>query len=98
MMADNKERPENESDQNESNQNENDWDASWSQFSKKRTGGVFELPPDEAPNPTLGASDERVEKLTWAWSNENGFLIGIAVILLIALFYFYVYETGGISH
>lgn len=72
-----------------------DWDSSWNEFNKTREGGVFNL-PDETGVPA-DVRDERVERLTNAWSNENGFLVGIAVIALIALFYVYVFATGGIS-
>lgn len=87
----------------------NDWDASWSEYSKRRSGGVFGLPSDDkSVNRNGGASqnssidssvtDERTERLTSLWSSENGFLIGIGVILFVAMFYIYVYNTGGISH
>lgn len=76
----------------------NDWDASWTEFSKKRTGGVFELSGEDDTDAVAEVVDKRVENLTNAWSSENGFLVGIAVILLIVVFYVYVYETGGISH
>lgn len=76
-----------------------DWDSSWNEYQRKSVnGGVFELPKEDADQKQGDLEDERVGKLTSVWSNETGFLIGIAVIGLIALFYGYVYLTGGISH
>lgn len=81
--------------------NEKDWDAAWNEFSESRSGGTFQLPPNMPPSDRetqkSNPGDQRIDKLTSAWSNENGFLIGIAVILLIAAFYAYVYQSGGIS-
>lgn len=75
-----------------------DWDSSWKEFQKKSTdGGVFDLPPENPDEKTVDVEGQRVERLTTAWSNESGFLIGIGVIGLIGLFYGYVFATGGIT-
>jgi len=75
-----------------------DWDVSWKQFvDKENGGGVFELPPERPGEELYDVTDKRVEKLTSAWSNESGFLLGIVGILFIAAFYVYVGATGGIS-
>lgn len=76
-----------------------DWDSSWKDFKETTNsgGGVFELPPETFEEKQTDFEGERVEKLTNAWSNESGFLVGIAFIGLIGLFYAYVYATGGIT-
>ena len=81
----------------DSGKKDRDWDSSWTEFSKNRSGGVFELPDDRPTDGNIKVEDERVEKLTSAFSNETGFLLGIGVIALIAVFYGYVYASGGIS-
>lgn len=72
-----------------------DWDSSWNEYSSSRSGGVFQLNPE--PDEDREKEDERIEKLTSAWSSEIGFLLAIGVIVLIGAFYAYVYATGGIS-
>lgn len=74
------------------------WDESWKRYDQNRRGGVFKLPEDYRTTKPRDVGDERVEKLTSAWSNDAGFLAGIGVILLIAAFYAYVYATGGIAN
>lgn len=73
------------------------WDDSWSEMSKSRSGGVFRLPPEDKP-PPLDVVDGRIDWLTSVWSSENGFLLAIAVIVLIGCFYVYVFVSGGIPH
>lgn len=81
---------------------ERDWDKSWAMFREKEmeSGGLFRL-GSEREEQTSGRTqpeDRRVERLTDAWSNETGFLAGIAVVALIGMFYAYVFFTGGIQH
>lgn len=79
-----------------------DWDTSWNELKKARSGGVFSFPPnDSSGNQTeseLERIDRRTEQLTSLWTNENGYLIGILVLFGILAFYIYVYQTGGIRH
>lgn len=79
-----------------------DWDTSWNELKKARSGGVFSFPPDDpSGNQTeseLERIDRRTEQLTSLWTNENGYLIGILVLFGILAFYIYVYQTGGIRH
>lgn len=71
-----------------------DWDASWKTFKDEDArGGVFRLPPESA----APVADKRTERLTDVWSNDSGFLAGIAVIVGIGLFYGYVYASGGLT-
>lgn len=79
-------------------QGKKDWDTSWTEFKEKQDGGgLFKLPPEESQRKQRAFEDERTERLTNAWSNDRGFLLGIGVIVLIGLFYGYVFMTGGIS-
>lgn len=83
----------------ENDHDRRDWDTSWAKFKERQEGGgVFKLPPQESQRKQRAVEDERTEKLTDAWSNDNGFLLGIGVIVLIGLFYGYVFMSGGISH
>lgn len=81
-------------------ENPRDWDSSWKEFEERKTsnGGVFKLPPDDYQQKQAKFEGEQVERLTSAWSNDKGFLIGAGIIGFIALFYGYVFATGGISH
>lgn len=80
-------------------ENPPDWDSSWKDFQEREeNGGVFKLPPEGFEEKQKEFEGERIEKLTAAWSNDTGFLVGIGVIGLIGLFYGYVFATGGISH
>lgn len=108
-MASDQRKSGNDEDSSDEVKNSGDWDTSWSEFSKRRSDGVFQLPTDDSvgnadrgtsQNPPKGSpvADKRTERLTSLWSNENGFLVGIGVLFLIAMFYIYVYNTGGISH
>ena len=72
-----------------------DWNSSWNEFSKKRQGGVFGLAEESLPEQRQRV-DKQTDRLTSAWSNDAGFLVGIGVIGLIAAFYIYVYKSGGI--
>ncbi|KAI0564948.1 hypothetical protein FGB62_22g340 [Gracilaria domingensis] len=91
------ENGENEEKKDPSGGEPRDWDSSWNDYQQKRNGGVFKL-PDQTTNKTQDMIDERTDRITSIWANENGFLLAIGVILLIAAFYGYVYATGGISH
>lgn len=91
--------PRNPEENDPDNENPADWDSSWKDYQERQAnGGVFKLPPEDYAQKQTDFEGEQVEKLTSAWSNDTGFLIGIGVIGLIALFYGYVFLTGGISH
>lgn len=78
-----------------------DWDASWNELNRARSGGVFSFPLNDADGDAeseLERIDRRTEQLTSLWTNENGFLIGIVILFGILGFYIYVYQTGGIRH
>lgn len=77
-----------------------DWDSSWKTFQKEgsegktvrrevRTNNVFQLPVERRPDNDI--VDERTNKLTSAWTSESGYLIGIAIIAVIACLEGYVW-------
>lgn len=80
--------------------NPQDWDSSWKDFEERRasSSGVFKLPPEDFQQKQVDYESKQVQRLTSAWSNDKGFLVGIGIIGLIGLFYGYVFLTGGISH
>lgn len=74
------------------------WDDEWKTFqesglttgapgAKDEAGGVFKFgEKDSSIADTIEIKvDARTEQLTDAWSNSNGFLVGIGIILLIAV-------------
>lgn len=79
-----------------------DWDTSWNELSKSRSGGVFSFPSEgsesDVTNPNVDLIDKRTERLTSLWTNENGYLFGIVGLFGILAFYAYVFQTGGIRH
>lgn len=75
------------------------WDSSWKDFQEaQENGGVFKLPQEGFEEKQKDFEGERIERLTSAWSNDTGFLVGIGVIGLIGLFYGYVIATSGTYH
>lgn len=96
----------------ENEKDKQDWDESWTNFNQRQQrrgevnsndvggGGVFKFASSldqQQQQRQDTVEDKRVEDLTNAWSNESGFLYGIAIIVLIGMFYVYVYATGGIT-
>jgi Protein of unknown function (DUF1168) len=81
-----------------------DWDKDWKTFqSQGRTvrrevpsTNLFKLPEPLGNVSTNGLSGGRTERVTSAWTNETGYLIGIVVIVLVAVAEGYVWwESQG---
>jgi hypothetical protein len=70
-----------------------DWDSDWKSFQKEGptlreevpSGNVFKLPGENRPGLRELDVDERTKNLTSAWTSEFGYLVGIAVIAVVAL-------------
>jgi hypothetical protein len=70
-----------------------DWDSDWKSFQKEGptlreevpSGNVFKLPGENRPGRRELDVDERTKNLTSAWTSEFGYLVGIAVIAVVAL-------------
>lgn len=72
--------------------NGTNWDESWKSF--KETGSPIDSPVkggtfkfQDSGSKSRDDIDKRTEALTDAWTNPDGFLFGIIIILLIAVFY-----------
>lgn len=66
-----------------------DWDSDWKDYQgrtveRDTADNVFKL-GGGAESRGNSAIDERVERVTGAWTSETGYLIGIVVIVLIAV-------------
>ena len=91
---------EEKSDGDQDDSKKTDWDASWRSFTtaagkNPNQPNVFGLPDKDETKPA--GADERIERLTNVWSNDKAFLVGIGFVFLIALFYIYVFLSGGIG-
>lgn len=77
-----------------------DWDNSWRAYrtdanksGKNERGGVFKL--DGTEKNTNDVLERRTERLTRAWSNDAGFLVGICLCFLLGIFMMYVRNQQG---